>query len=276
MPSATPVAAAASALVTLWRPASASVTSCCSPPASSMKRRTLLVVGHVADRAHVRGSRAAVRDDPRLSVAGHAGHPRVVGVEHGHAVGRQRAHETGLLLAHAVERAEELGVHRGDGRHDRHRRLRQRGQRGDLTAGVGADLQHRGLVLGAQAQQRQRQPPLVVERALRLEHVPARGHHAGGQLLGRRLAVAAGHGDHRDGEARAVERGQPAQRLRGVLDEHQRHVGRHVVGQRVDDEARGAARGGVGEERVTVQAMAVDGEEGLARRRASASRSTRR
>jgi len=58
-----------------------------------------------------------------------------------------------------------------------------------------------------------------------------------------------------------VPRGQPAERARGVLDEDRRDVARHVVGQRVDDDAGGTAAGGLAEERVTVEAMTDDGEE---------------
>jgi len=84
------------------------------------------------------------------------------------------------------------------------------------------------------------------------------------QLLGRRLAVRAGHRHDRDGESCAVVRGQHAEGARRVLDEHQRHVGRHVVVERMHDQARGATRGRLGEERVPVETVAPDREKGLA------------
>src|SRR2546428_56873 len=118
--------------------------------------------------------------------------------------------------------------------------------------------------LGAEPQQRERHAPLVVERRGRFEHLPARGEHRRRQLLGRRLADGARDGHDRHGELRAVPRGQPAQRARRVLDEHQRHVGGRLVGQRVDDHAGGAPRGGVAKEHVAVQPMADDREERLA------------
>ncbi len=151
-----------------------------------------------------------------------------------------------------------------DGRDDRDGRLGERGERSDLAGMLAADLDHERLVLGDEPKEREREPPLVVEARRRLEHLPARGQHAGDQLLGRRLPVGAGHGDHRDGEPRAVVRRQGAERLGGVFDQHQRHVSRHVVVERVHHEAGRAARGRVGQERVAVETVAVDREEGLA------------
>ena len=58
-------------------------------------------------------------------------------------------------------------------------------------------------------------------------------------------------------------RGEQTQRPRRVLDEHQRDVGRDVVVERLDDQARGAAGGRVGEERVAVETVAPDREEGF-------------
>jgi hypothetical protein len=148
--------------------------------------------------------------------------------------------------------------------HDTDRRSGDAGEIGDLAADVHAHLEHGGAVLRPEPEQRQRQPPLIVEAPARLQHLPARTEDAGDQLLGGPLAVGAGHPDNRNGESRAVECGEHAEGARRVLDEHQRHVGRDVVVQRVHDQARGAARGRLGEERVAVEPVAPDGEEGLA------------
>ena len=56
---------------------------------------------------------------------------------------------------------------------------------------------------------------------------------------------------------------EQAERAGRVLHEHERDVGRHVVVQRVDHQARRAARGGIGQKRVTVEAITTDREEGF-------------
>ena len=61
-----------------------------------------------------------------------------------------------------------------------------------------------------------------------------------------------------------MKRRQHAEGARGVLDENERHVGRHVVVERVHHQAGGAARGRLGEERVAVETIAADGAEGFA------------
>jgi len=222
------------------------------------------VLHDVADRAHVGAGRAAVRDDGRPAVARHARHARIVGVEHRAAVRREGAHQRRFLGAHAVERAEELGVRVRDRRDDRDGGPRERGQRGDLARMRAAELENDRLVFGRETQERQRKPPLVVEAAAGLQHVPASAQHARDELLGRRLAVRPGHRDDRNGEPRSVERRQHAEGARGVLDEDERYVGRHVVVERVHHQARGAARRGLGEERVPVEPVTADSEEGLA------------
>ena len=89
-------------------------------------------------------------------------------------VGRDRAHQRRFLLAHTVDRAEELGVDGSDHRHDRDRWLRDRGERGDLAGLIGADLHDERLVLGLETQDRERQAPLIVEARLRTMGAPAR------------------------------------------------------------------------------------------------------
>jgi hypothetical protein len=86
----------------------------------------------------------------------------------------------------------------------------------------------------------------------------------GDQLLGGRLTVRARHRDDRNREAPAVIRGEKTERARRVLDQHQRYIGRHVVVERVHHQAGRAPGGRVGEERVTVEPIAADREEGFA------------
>ena len=128
---------------------------------------------------------------------------------------------------------------------------------------VRPQLQRERLVLRPQAQQGQRQAPLVVEAALRLEHRAERAQHRGHHLLGRGLAVGARHRRHRHREARPVIRGQPSERARGVVHQDRRHRGRQIVRQVVDDQARRATRGRVAQEAVAVAIRPLDGEEGL-------------
>ena len=58
--------------------------------------------------------------------------------------------------------------------------------------------------------------------------------------------------------------GEQAERRRRVLDEDERHVGRRVVLERVDDQAGGAPARRVREKRVAVEPVAPDREERLA------------
>src|SRR5213594_3776724 len=227
-PSAAPTAAAASALIALWRPAKASVTGCSASAASSVNPRPCA------------SSTTSPTRRTCAVAARHPGDARVVGVERDPAGGGHGAHERRLLLVHAVERAEELRV---DGRHVRHdaeRRPRQLRQVGDLAGPVGAELEHERLVLGDEPEEREREPPLVVEARRGLEDLPARAEYARDQLLGRRLAVGTGHGHNRNRKPRAMICGEQAERLCGVLDEDERHIGWRVVVQCVDDQARGA------------------------------------
>src|SRR5207244_966455 len=126
-----------------------------------------------------------------------------------------------LLLAHAVERSEELGVHRRHRGDHADRRSGHGAERGDLALLIGADFHHECLVLGGQPQERERQPPLVVEGGFRLQHSPARPEHRGDHLLRRGFAVGAGAGDDRNGEIAEDER--PLGGAYEILDGEGRH-----------------------------------------------------
>src|SRR5260370_1409531 len=81
---------------------------------------------------------------------------------------------------------------------------------------------------------------------------------------GRRPKARTGAAADRDVEPAPVRRRQPPEGGRRVVDEHDRHVAGQVVGQRVDDEAGGAATDRLSRERVTVEAVPADREERLA------------
>ena len=152
------------------------------------------------------------------------------------------------------------GGHRG---HDGDGGPRDLGERGDLARPVRAELERGRAVLGGELDERERQPPLVVEARLGLEHGPERGQHRRHHLLGRGLAVRARHRRDRNREPLAVPGAQPPEGLRRLVHQHDRHARRQIVGHRVDHEAGGAAPDGVAQEGVAVEALAADGEEHL-------------
>ena len=110
-------------------------------------------------------------------------------------------------------------------------------ERRDLPRLIGAELERRRPVLGAEPEERQGQPPLVVEARFGLEHGAERAEHRGHHLLGRGLAVRARHRGDGQREARAVIRGEPAERPRRVL--HQHHRRRARAGRRAGSRRRG-------------------------------------
>ena len=76
--------------------------------------------------------------------------------------------------------------------HQAHCRLRNGGERGGFARVVHTDLYRRHMMIGAQAQQGQRQPDVVVEIALGGERVfgaPMLAQNRGDHLLHRGLAV---------------------------------------------------------------------------------------
>ena len=209
---------------------------------------------------------APVGQDRRRRRLGHPYHPRVVRVQDDAPGGRDRADERALLGQDTLDRTELLQVRGRHGGDDGERGGGDRGEGGDVARAVGPHLEHDRLVGGAELEERQREAPLVVEAPRRAQDLKARAEDAGDQLLGRRLAVRAGHADDRDVEPAPVRRRQPPEGGRRVVDEHDRHVAGQVVGQRVDDEAGGAATDRLPRERVTVEAVPADREERLADR----------
>ena len=83
----------------------------------------------------------------------------------------------------------------------------------DFAPVVGSHLNHGKVVLaGAQAQQRERHPDVVVQVADGGQHPELLGQHGREQLLGGGFAVRARDGQHRNSELLAVLPGQLLQR----------------------------------------------------------------
>ena len=98
---------------------------------------------------------------------------------------------------------------------------------------VGSHLNHGKVVLaGAQAQQRERHPDVVVQVADGGQHPELLGQHGREQLLGGGFAVRARDGQHRNSELLAV--------LPGQLLQRQQRVGGEGVAGRV-----GGSQGGI-------------------------------
>ncbi len=183
---------------------------------------------------------------------------RVVGVEHGDPVFRQRAHEVRVLGGDLGHRAHEflmLALRIVD---ERDGRLRDRRQRGRLAAMIHAELDRRDAMRGAQPQQRHRQADRVVEIALRREHggvAEMRAQDGREHFLHGRLAVAADDDDDRNRELPPPVRGQRAQR--GLRISGDDEVAFDVVGTVGGDQrGDGAPLEGRRDEIVAVEALA--------------------
>jgi hypothetical protein len=135
---------------------------------------------------------------------------------------------------------------------------------------VHAEFDHRDLRPRAQLEQRQRQADVVVQVPRVAEHPVARREELRRGLLRRRFARAPGNGHHLRPGPPAHVAGQLLQRPRRVrhLDEHAGPPFTCLKGGRrtLDHRARCAFRQRVGNERVTVEPLAADRHEQLARR----------
>ena len=153
---------------------------------------------------------------------GHRRDARVVRVEDGPAVGRQRLDELALAGLDGLDRAgprDMHAAHRGD---DADGGPRQSRQERDLALRVEAHLEHRHLVLRAQAQQRQRQADLVVLVARVAQHPEASGQDLRRELLRGGLGERAGDAHDERREAVAEGRRDRAQRIGCIVHEHRR------------------------------------------------------
>jgi hypothetical protein len=116
-----------------------------------------------------------------------------------------------------------LGI--GDQRHGRRTNLCQIG---DFAGVIHPHFDDSGTMRAPQAQQRQRQANIVIQVAPGRQDSGAESgfENRRNHLLGRRLAVGAGHRDHWQRETGTPGRGQSTQRQAGIVD----HDGRHPAG----------------------------------------------
>ena len=147
---------------------------------------------------------------------------RVIGVEYCDTGIRQAIEYLALGTCDIFNRAKETDM-RGQGVVDHcHIGCGQARQVVDFACMVHAHFQYGVLMRLAQAQQHQRQADVVVEIAFGMEHGGVRSgvrpQDRRQHFLDRGLAVAAGDGDHRNGEAPAPGGSQPAQCQAGIVD----------------------------------------------------------
>jgi hypothetical protein len=131
----------------------------------------------------------------------------------------------------------------------------------DLAGTARADLDHRGLRVHADPEQRQRDADRVVEALRRPDHREPRGEDVDEDVLRARLPARAGDADDARAPRLAVaapQRQQGLARVRHPDDEAVALRRTRVLG---DHDARRAARDGVGEEAVPVELRPAQGHE---------------
>ncbi len=205
---------------------------------------------------------------------GHGGHARVVRVQNRAPARGEPRHERALFGGHPLERAQPLQVGRADVGDDRDVRPADFGQARDLSRQAGAELEYGPLVARFETEEGQRDADLVVEVARGLQDretarqdggrhaararlaVGAGDRHDRGRaaapMAGRDVPERAGRVGHRDAgglRAGAERRAESFQPVRGHHNPAGRPVGKYLR-----------------QEAVTVVRLAVDGDEGLARR----------
>jgi hypothetical protein len=163
-----------------------------------------------------------------------------------------------LRDADTAQRAEPFEVRRRSVRDDADGRLREAREIVDLAGMIRAELDDADVVLRREPHQRQRDANVVVQIALRHADRAANAQDRRDELLDRRLAAAARHGDERNRERRAPSARHRAERTPGVADFDLR--------QRRRAEARHKRAGGALRERfldevVAVEAIAGDRDE---------------
>ncbi len=152
-------ASAAAAFVAMWAPGTASDSSALPHGVTAVKRARAPSDRWRPLTATSAPGEAAEGDHPGARRRGHRGHPLVVGVEDGHARGRQGLHQLGLGPSHAVDAPQQLGV---GGRH--HRDHADGGpadlaQPGDLAGAPRTHLEHQGLGVVGGVEDGDRQAP---------------------------------------------------------------------------------------------------------------------
>jgi hypothetical protein len=178
---------------------------------------------------------------------------------------RHRLEDLGLCLRDLVDGGEVLQMHHRDRGDDRNVGPREIGQVGDLAGVVHAHLDDRVDGVRRQARERERHAPLIVQIARARMRLGLRGQGRGQHFLGAGLADAAGDTHDLRAGARA---GGARQRVEGAFDIRHENHGRirgHTVGMPRDEGCDGAGRERLGDEVMTIEAHALDGDEEIAR-----------
>ncbi len=227
-PTTPATASAAAALTAMWAPLTSRATGALPHGVCTSNRgRAQRVEDEPAD-ADVGRAVVTERDDRGVGAGGHRRDPLVVGVEDRRAGGRQGFDELALRGGDALDAADALGVRRRHRRHDPDVGPTDGAEAGDLAEAAHAHLEHEDLGVGRGGEDRHRQALLVVEAALVGGHPPAGADGRPHEVLGARLADAAGDADDRGCEPIARPRRQRHQRGAGVgdLDDRDRRVER--------------------------------------------------
>ncbi|MNN20000.1 hypothetical protein D3C81_1332590 [compost metagenome] len=182
---------------------------------------------------------------------------RIVGIDHRHAVFRQRRVDGAFGGGHAQQAAHALKVRSGDVVDQRIMRVRDVGQVRNVTELAGAHFVHGVVGIFRRVDHRQRQADFIVAVARR--GVDLTAFHLRGMLQDRQqqaldagLAVAAGDGEHAGGAVVLHRRCNLCQRQFGIGDHDLRHVLRL---QRVHQQGTGATGDGVGGKHVAVETL---------------------
>ncbi len=194
---------------------------------------------------------------------GHGGDARIVGVEDGQPVGRERGGQLGLGARDSLDAPRALEVRRVHGEHDADLGPRDLREPRDLADRVHAHLEDGGLVRGLQPKQGHRQPGLGVEVALVAERDQRARQDVGRDLLRDRLARRAGDADDAHRVPRPPPGGEVLEGAKRVRHDDLGDVAQ-VIGEvdlPLDERCGGTRTEGVGDECVAVGALARKGDE---------------
>ena len=261
-PSRSATASAASACGTRWRPGvpldsrrvPQGARTVNSVPASPWLSTSVAPTSAVGPRPKVRTS--AARE------LGHGGDARIVGVQDGQPVGRERGRQLGLGARDSLDAPRPLEVRRVNGEHDADLGPRDLREPRDLADRVHAHLEDGRLVRGLQPKQGHRQPGLGVEVALVPERDQRARQDVGRDLLRDRLARRAGDAD----DAHRVPRPPPGGKvLEGAKRVRHDDLGdvAQVIGEvdlPLEERCGGTRTERVGDECVAVGALATKGD----------------
>ena len=191
-----------------------------------------------------------------LEPAGHGNQTRIVSVDEGLRAAHppETLQQRSLLSRHTVERAEELQMLAPDSGNQPVGGLQYFAQRSDLTRMICADLNDGHLMPALETKRRERNTNVIIQIAFGRQHPVARAQHRRNHLLGRRLAIAPGHGNHWKGKPSTVEPRQLPQGNKRVRHDHQRKT-RVPFGDGRHHRADSAAPGSLLQEPVTIKSI---------------------